>query len=173
MNILEAIKKDLDKRRNELAEQEALNRRTGKFIDAAIYAARESEARFSLNLIRDYLAFGKSFGFEPVKTSAAAPDVPVEWRVADKDSDKNIVLRVGEMAFFCDHAKKGDEYIPLPAGVEIPSGENGLPRWEKLEVDCGLPHCFIVGEDGTTTYVAYKGHRINLDEIFDKLPKRD
>lgn len=169
MNILEAIKRDLDKRRNELAEQEALNRRTGKFIDAAIFAARESEARVSLGLIRDYLAFGKSFGFEPVETSAAAPDVPVEWRVAEKYQDGGLfVLLLDKTAFFCGRTFPGDKYIKLPGGTQPPSISLDAPRWEKHDGEEANEPVFIRDND---MFVYYKGFRLNLDKAFGFLPK--
>jgi len=171
MNILEAIKKDLDKRRNELAEQEALNRRTGKFIDAAICAARESEARFSLNLIRDYLAFGKSFGFEPVKTSAAASNGPVEWRVAEKElKDDLFVILLGTTAFFCNEVSPGDKYIKLPDGVQSPLYSVDAPRWEKHDGEEANEPVFIRDDD---MFVYYKGFRLNLDKVFGFLPKSE
>lgn len=170
MNILELIKKDLDRRRNELAEQEALNRRTGKFIDAAICAARESEARFSLNLIRDYLAFGKSFDFEPVKTSAAVPDGPVEWRVAEKYQDGGLfVILLEKTAFFCGRIFPGDKYIKLPDGTQPPSVSLDAPRWEKNDGEEANEPVFIRDDD---MFVYYKGFRINLDNVFGFLPKR-
>ena len=172
MELIETIKRAIIRRGRELHEKANALRSADMFIAAAMFDAAESEARKSLQIVTEHEAQFAVTG-KPDKRPAVVADAPVEWRVADKELHENIVLKVGKMAFFCDFANKGDEYIPLPAGVAIPSGANGLPRWEKLAVDCGLPHCFIVGEDGTTTYVAYKGHRINLDEIFDKLPKQD
>lgn len=57
MSILKTIKDVMFRRRRELGEQADGFRAAGKFIDAAIADARESEIRFAINTIKDYEAF--------------------------------------------------------------------------------------------------------------------
>lgn len=57
MSILKTIKDVMFSRRRELGEQADSLRSAGKFIDAAIADARESEIRFAINTIKNYEAF--------------------------------------------------------------------------------------------------------------------
>ena len=57
MSILKTIKDVMFRRRRELGEQADGLRSAGKFIEAAIADARESEIRFAINTIKDYEAF--------------------------------------------------------------------------------------------------------------------
>ena len=57
MSILETINGVMIRRKRELGEQADALRSAGKFIDAAIANARESEIRFAITTIKDYEAF--------------------------------------------------------------------------------------------------------------------
>lgn len=169
MSILKTIKDVMFRRRRELGEQADGLRSAGKFIEAAIADARESEIRFAINTIKDYEAF---FPGDDAKSdqqeSAAAPDAPVEWRIAEKETVGRFVLLLKKTAFFSASIFPGDAYIKLPDGTQLPSVSVDVPRWEKHDGEEANEPVFIRDND---MFVYYKGFRINLDKVFGFLPK--
>lgn len=171
MNILETIKGVMIRRKRELIEQADGLRSAGKFIDAAIAYARESEIRFAINTIKDHESFFPGDGAKSdQQESAAAPDAPVEWRTAEKEqTDGPFVLLLKKTAFFSASIFPGDTYIKLPDGTQLPSINDEVPRWEKHDGEEANEPVFIRDND---MFVYYKGYRINLDEVFRFLPTR-
>ena len=173
MNILKTIKGVMIRRRRELGEQADGFRAVGKFIDAAIADARESEIRFAINTIKDYEAFFPGDAASSVQQEpAAAPDAPVEWRVAEKElKDGPFVILIGITAFFCDEVSPGDKYIKLPDGAQTPLHSIGVPRWcRTARTDNPDPHTY--SWDGHWSLVR-GNYKIDVDKLFNLLPKDD
>lgn len=170
MSILETIKGVMIRRKRELIEQADGLRSAGKFIDAAIAYARESEIRFAINTIKDHESFFPGDGAKSdQQESAAAPDVPVEWQVAEKYQDGGLfMILLEKTAFFCGRIFPGDKYIKLPGGTQPPSVSLDAPRWEKHDGEEANEPVFIRDKD---MFVYYKGFRLNLDKAFGFLPK--
>ena len=173
MSILKTIKDVMFRRRRELGEQADGLRSAGKFIEAAIADARESEIRFAINTIKDYEAFFPGDDASSVQQEpAAAPDAPVEWRVAEKDLNGGIFVGLlGKTAYLSDIVAAGQKYIKLPDGTFLPRMGVSVPHWcRTARTDNPDPHTY--SWDGHW-YLVRGNYKIDIDELFNLLPKDD